>query len=133
MIRSGITRSRGTGRAWVVLATVLLAASCLDDSITGSRPLAISLDADPTTVAVSEPVTLSFLATGSDIVAVVLDFGDGAADTLTYAQPPVEVEDQRVHGYDAPGSYTAEGTVIAAQGRTTDEVVITVNAPGEHR
>lgn len=100
--------------------------ACLDDSITGSRAISITLEVEPATTPVDESVTFTFVATGTDIAAVLVDFGDGTADTLTYPNP-VEVADERSHTYTAPGSYTAVGTVVTPSGRGTDEVVVTVN------
>lgn len=113
-------------RALLLMAAVSSLSSCLDDSITGTREISISLVADPATVAPDEPVTFSFEATGRDIGAVLVDYGDGTADTLSFPNP-IEVADQLVHSYDSPGSYTAVGTVVAVGGRNSDEVVVTVN------
>ncbi|MDH3272507.1 MAG: PKD domain-containing protein [Gemmatimonadota bacterium] len=112
--------------AFGALAALLTAAACLDSSITGTRPASLSIAADPLTVSVDEPVTITVSATGTGITGISLDFGDGSGTTLTYSGP-IEVVDQATHTYDTPGGYTITGTLIAAQGDATAQVSVTVN------
>lgn len=108
------------------IALALAVAGCLDDSITGGRPLEMTLTADPLAVAVGASVNFSFEASGTDIGAVIIDYGDLTADTFAYPNP-VLVADVVTHEYDAAGTYVAEGTVLARTGSRSDEVTITVN------
>lgn len=112
--------------ALALLAAVGAATACLDDSVTGTRPLVFSMSADPVTAEIAEPVTFTFTAEGTNIVAVVVDFGDGMADTLTNP-PAVMVTDFTVHSYEEAGLYTAVGKVVAQNGTLSDEVEVTVN------
>ncbi len=120
---------RSAGLLGLCLA-LLPAAACLDEDITGTRALAITITADPTAAAVGDDVRFEFVGEGTNIAAVVVGFGDGQADTLTYPAV-VEVADFTVHSYDAPGTYTAIATVVAVNGRLSDEVVVTVSQPFE--
>lgn len=119
-------RTPSTLRALILLAGLVSAASCLNESVTGVRALSFSMTADPTTVAVGEEVTFRIEGTGTNIVAAIVDFGDGTADTLTYPAA-VAVVDQTLHAYDEVGAYTAVGTLVAQNGDDSDEVAVTVN------
>ncbi len=100
--------------------------ACLDD-VTGTRPLSIALSADNTTPAVGEDVTISWVATGTDLGRVIIEFGDLTADTTDYNLLPLEVGGQVTHAYTAAGSYTVRGTALALIGTISDELTITVN------
>lgn len=119
-------RACGSLRLPALLACVVSASACLDDSVTGTRALAFSISAEPTTAAVDEEVTFSFTGEGTNITAVIVSFGDGTADTLTYGAA-VMVTDFTVHSYAAPGIYTAQGTIVAGNGTLSDEAAVTVN------
>lgn len=116
----------GLLRLPALLACLVCGSACLDDSITGARPLAFSISADPSTVIVDEEVTFRFTGEGTNVTAVIVAFGDGTADTLTYSAA-VMVTDFTVHSYADAGSYAAEGTIVAGNGRRSDDVVVTVN------
>lgn len=113
-------------RALVVLVGSMTAAACLDESVTGTRALSFALEANATDVAVGATVRFTFTGEGTNVTAVVVEFGDGVADTLTYP-PAVSVGDFTEHSYEAAGTYTATGTIIAQNGRLSDEVAVTVN------
>lgn len=109
-----------------LLAAVGATAACIDDSVTGTRALGVTISASPTSVPVGDTVQFDVTGQGTNVVAIIVAFGDGAADTLTYPAA-VEVIDITKHAYDAPGSYEAVGTVLASNGQLSDEVVVTVN------
>lgn len=118
-------RSRPS-RALLLLAGLAAATACLDESVTGTRAVSFSMSATPTTATVGEQVTFDVNGQGTAVVAIVVDFGDGVADTLTYPAA-VEVIDHTFHSYEAAGSYTAVGKLIASNGTRTAEVAVTVN------
>ena len=67
-------------RALITAAAVGLVGvttGCLDDSVTGTRPLSLTLSADVTTATVGQTVTVSFEATGTGLAEVSIDFRDG--------------------------------------------------------
>lgn len=122
-IRGSLTR-RALWTAAVALAVG--AAACLDDDITGTRPLAIELTATPTTVTAGESVQFNYDASGNAITLIVMDYGDGTADSITY-NGPVIAANQLTHTYTTPATYAVTASVTALQGTTDDNVTITVN------
>lgn len=110
----------------VTVALAVGAAACLDDDITGTRPLAIELTATPTTVTAGESVQFNYDASGNAITLVVMDYGDGTVDSITY-NGPVIAANQLSHTYTAPATYAVTASVTALQGTLDDNVVITVN------
>lgn len=110
----------------IALSAALVAAAACLDSATGTRPLGVTISASPTSVLVGDTVQFDVTGQGTNVVAIIVAFGDGAADTLTYPAA-VEVIDITKHAYDTPGSYEAVGTVLASNGQLSDQVVVTVN------
>lgn len=110
----------------VTVALAVGAAACLDDDITGTRPLAIELTATPTTVTAGESVQFNYDASGNAITLVVMDYGDGTVDSITY-NGPVIAANQLSHTYATPATYAVTASVTALQGTLDDNVVITVN------
>ena len=111
----------------LVAATLLgTITACLDNSVTGTRPLSFDITADVTAPTVGQDVTFSFAATGTSLRLVSIDFGDGAADTTTYVGP-IEVTGQAIHAFASMGVFVVRGEAFAAQGSTSDEITITVN------
>jgi hypothetical protein len=115
-------------RATVTLGAVALVAAtaaCLDD-ISGTRPLTFSMTADVTTATVGQTVTFSYLATGTGLRRVILDYGDGVVDTATYPLP-LELTDQAFHAFDLTGTFTVRGEAQANDGNASQELTVTVN------
>lgn len=108
------------------LPAMLVIASCFDESITGFRPLSFLLSVTPETTTVDASVNVDFSATGTQIRLVIIDFGDGASDTIAY-QDPVEVSDRMSHAYSATGVYTVSGLLVSGSGNKTAEAQVTVN------
>ena len=100
--------------------------ACLDDSITGTRPLSFSVTADVTTPVVGQDVTFSFEAGGTGLRSVAIDFGDGVTDTTSYFGP-VAATGQVLHAYTSTGIFLVRGTAVANAGVASDEITVTVN------
>ncbi len=116
-------------RAFGALLAVALwgaASGCLDDDITGTRPLSFELSANPTTVATGETVTFSIVATGTGLAQVTLLYGDGELTERPYFGP-VEIADIFVHAYSAPGTYEVVGELVGVDGTVSDTVTVIVN------
>ena len=110
----------------LVLAVLAAGASaCLED-VTGLRDLTMSLQVAPTTLAVGDTLDLTYAATGTGLVLVVLDYGDGTVDSTTYGGP-VEAAADRTHVYAASGSYLIVGAVTGVDGTASDSATVTVN------
>ncbi len=108
------------------MALLGVTTACLDDSITGTRPLSFSFTADVTTPMVGQDVTFSFAATGTGLSRVAIDFGDGVVDTTTYVGP-IEATGQAIHAYGSTGIFVVRGEAVANAGVASDEINVTVN------
>ena len=113
-----------------ILGMLLLAcaaASCLDDNITGTRPLTFSLTSDLTSAIVDQTITFNYVATGTRMVGVVVTYGDGVADSVFTPGNVVEASGEFTHVWAAAGSYVVAGRVETQLGIETDEITITIN------
>ena len=118
-------------RAIKLLATLLLvgtvASGCLDDSITGTRAVTLTIVVDMQSAAVGESVTVSYNATGTGIASVVVDWGDGESTPVEFQSRPVEATGVVEHAYSDAGSYTITGTVNASNGVVTSEATVGIS------
>lgn len=110
-----------------ILGIVGVAAGCLDDSITGTRALTLTFTPDQTTVNVLDVVRFDYFATGTNVVGVLADYGDGVADTAEAGGGTVETGGFFEHSFLAAGSYVVTGEVQAGNGILQETVTITVN------
>lgn len=113
----------------LVLASAM--AACLDESITGTRPLSFSLTVSPSTALVGDSLTFDYDATGTAIYGVVFEYGDGVADTL-FAQTSNEVERSGSirYAYDTAGIFEVIGKVVTSIGTRADTVEVQITAGG---
>jgi hypothetical protein len=118
--------ARAIGRLLLALLVVGVAASCIDNSITGVRTARMALSVTPTTLSAGGKVAITYDAEGTGIARIVLNYGDGVADTSTFSGPVV-VSGDIEHTYAAAGTYILVGTVGATAGVASDSVTITVN------
>lgn len=114
---------------------LLLAAgttACLDDSITGTRPLSFSLEVDRSTAEIGDSVLFTYDASGTSIFAVILAYGDGMIDTLrTGSTNQVERRESVGYAYETAGSYEVIGRLLTSIGETADTVDVVINAGTE--
>lgn len=115
-----------------LLITTAATAACLDDSITGTRPLSFSLSVSPGTALVGDSVDFEYEATGTAIRGVVLAYGDGVADTI-FAETSNEVERAGVlrYAYDAAGTFEVVGSVVTSIGTRADTVQVEITDGSE--
>ena len=111
----------------MILAGITAAWGCLDDSITGERPLTIELSLSPTTASVAETVTASFSATGSGLQGVILDWGDGVVDSLALSGRVVEAASDLDHVYGTAGSFQVTATVEDQTGSDSASRTVEIN------
>ena len=114
-----------------LLAGVLLfGLGCSDTSIGGGNPLSITLTVDPAVgAAAADTFTFQYEATGTDLLGVVLHFGDGQVDSLS-ALGAVTASATRLHTYEDPGTYSAIASAVEAVGGTlADTVSVEVQLP----
>lgn len=111
----------------VPLVAAAVATGCLDNSITGERPISISLDVTPESPAVDELVTATFSATGTGLRGVIVDWGDGVLDSLPYSGVVVEVQAFSEHMYTLAGDYPVTATVEDQTSSESTTVTVVVN------
>ena len=71
-------------------------------------------------------VVFEFRATGASLTRVVLDYGDGAVDSVE-AFGASEASGSPTHAYAAPGTYRASASAVDAQrGTTMTAVTVTI-------
>ena len=110
---------------------LLTTAACLDDSITGARPLSFSLSAPVTTAQVGDSVTFEYAATGTGILGVVMDYGDGTLDSLDVAAQSgggniVEYSAQPRYAYTTAGTFEVVGQLVTTDGSLSDTVQVEI-------
>jgi hypothetical protein len=111
----------------LTVACWAIASACLDDSITGTRPLTIDITVEPTTAAVDEVVTVRYVVTGTGLAGVIVDWGDGTVDSIPFIGSAVEAEGPVEHQYAAAGTYEILGTVEGVTGNLSDGTSVVVN------
>ena len=105
---------------WVLAVVVLVAASCLDNSITGVRPLTLTLTAEPATTLVGDSITFRYTATGTDLLVIQMDYGDGETGSIpSLSSGAVNMSGYVAHAYSAAGTYVATGTAVDQTGSVT--------------
>ncbi len=112
---------------WVLAVVVLVAASCLDNSITGVRPLTLTLTAEPATTLVGDSITFRYTATGTDLLVIQMDYGDGETGSIpALSSGAVNMSGYVAHAYSAAGTYVATGTAVDQTGSVTQEVTVQI-------
>lgn len=113
----------------ILAASVLtgLAAACLDDDITGTRPLAFSLTSSGTTAVVDQEVTFSYDAQGTGLRIVRINYGDGVSDSTTFRSSTVSGAGDLTHSFTMAGTFVVRGEAQAQAGVAKDSVVVTIN------
>jgi PKD repeat protein len=118
---------RSSLRALAVVVGVAAGWGCLDDSITGERPLTIQLTVAPASALVTETVTATFEATGSGIQGVILDWGDGLVDSLVLSGRVVEAASDLDHIYGVSGTFTVTAIVEDQTGTDSASRTVEIN------
>ncbi|MDA0329218.1 MAG: hypothetical protein O2958_09445 [Gemmatimonadetes bacterium] len=103
------------------------AVACLDDSITGTRPLSMAVTANPQIALVDEVVIVSYQATGTGLLGIIMNWGDGVVDSLTFNGLAVEASGNFEHAYPVAGSFDIVGTAEAQNGTVSDSTAVQIN------
>jgi len=111
--------------ALLLVGTVV--SSCLDDSITGTRAVTLTITVNVPTAAVGDSVTVTYDGTGTSIAAVVVDWGDGESTTVEFIGRPVEASGFVQHVYSETGAYNITGTLTASNGLGTSEAKVQIS------
>lgn len=117
--------------AFTLFLIVAMSAACLDDDITGTRPLQFTLSASPLTANVGDSIEVTFEATGTQLRGVLLAYGDGVVDTFpTDLAGTVEFARTERHAYSQPGTFQIIGQVESGFGIRGDTTDVTIGTPG---
>lgn len=111
-------------------ATALFATVCpACDAITDvGKPLTVELTASKTSAQVGETLAFTVDATGRNLVLLVLDYGDGTADSTSAFGAQTAGADY-VHSFAEPGAFLLEARALEAGGEfVDDDVTILVQA-----
>ena len=119
---------KATWPALALTTLMIVGSACLDDSITGTRPLSLSFTADPTSASVGQTVTFRYAATGTRIQGVIVEYGDGSVDSVFTPGTVVEVEGVLQHEYEISGTFQSVGRLETSQTFLADTVTIQVGA-----
>ncbi len=111
----------------MVVGAVGVWAGCLDETITGTRPLTIELSVVPSTAAVADTVTATWEATGTGLLGVVVDWGDGVLDSLNLGGLAVEAGQDVDHVYAIDGTYTVTARAEDQTGARTASATVQIN------
>ena len=104
---------------WAIAVAISLAAGCLDNSITGVRPLTLTLTVEPAAAAVGDSITFRYAATGTDLFAITLDYGDGQTGSVpALGAGAVGLTGFLKHAYAEAATYVATGTATDNTGRS---------------
>jgi len=114
-------------RAALIVFLVFGAAACLDDSITGVRDLAIELEVSPASAMVDDSITASWVATGSGLQGVIVDWGDGLLDSIPLGGFAVEAEQLVRHAYAVSGTFTITARAEDQTGFRSASATVEIN------
>lgn len=116
--------------ALLVGALLALGMGCTDTSTAIGGPLSITLTVDRATgLAGVDAFSFHLEATGTELLGIVLAFGDGQADSVS-ALGASSVGATRVHVYESPGTFSAVAHATESLGAVkADTVVVEVGVP----
>jgi len=112
---------------WAIAVAISLAVGCLDNSITGVRPLTLTLTVEPAAAAVGDSITFRYAATGTDLFAITLDYGDGQTGSVpALGAGAVGLTGFLKHAYAEAATYVATGTATDNTGALSREVTVQI-------
>jgi hypothetical protein len=118
-----------TNRRAAYLVLALAAAGCSSIETTDPGPTTIELTADRTSAATGEEIEFTFSGTGSSIIAVMLDYGDGAQERVD-ASGATSAAGRRTHAFSEAGAFVVTATIEdAITGSVSDEVTVQITSP----
>lgn len=119
------TWMKGVG---VLAVSAVIGWSCSSIASSGGKPLTLTLTTDRQTAAVGQDVTFTYDATGTSISGILLEYGDGALDSIN-SYGSQTASGRRVHAYGAAGDYVVVGTIFdAVDGTRSATAAVTVTA-----
>jgi hypothetical protein len=120
MVTTGIRRALG---ALVSIGFLVVCTSgCSSSSADFGGPLSITLTVDRTSGrATVDEFAFHYEASGTELLGVVLDFGDGQVDSLS-AQGASRAGAIRIHVYELAGMFSATAREVPTQGRSRENL-----------
>jgi hypothetical protein len=118
-----------TLRAVLTCLAATFACACSDVTFEGGGELTFTLTADRTSAPVGTEVQFDYEASGTFISGVIIQYGDGALDSIPSngAQSSAGV---RRHAYTEAGEFLVIGRVEdAAKGALTEQITLQIVAP----
>ena len=108
----------------LVAALVLSGAACSESSADIGEPLSITLTVDRNTgSAAVDTFTFEYDATGTELLGIVLDFGDGQVDSVA-ALGASRAGATRPHVYQTAGTFEAFARALEAFGSVLADTVV---------
>jgi hypothetical protein len=105
-------------------ALLLAGAGCTSTSTDSGEPLSITLTVDRTAgSAAVDTFTFQYSATGSELLGIVLDFGDGQVDSVA-ALGASRAGATRPHVYQTAGTFEAFARALEAFGSVLADTVV---------
>lgn len=128
MMYSGISRS--CSGLFLVGALLAVGMGCSSTSTDVGGVLSMTLTVDRTTgLAAVDTFSFHYEATGTELLGIVLDFGDGQVDSLS-ALGATRAGATRTHVYGSAGVFSASARVLDVLGvLRADTVVVEVQSP----
>jgi hypothetical protein len=115
-----------TAVVWTAAIAMVAAGACSEVSFEGGGPVSITLISDRTTATTGQNIAFDVEARGSILDGVIIDFGDGVADTM-YTSGAMGAHGQFLHAYESAGTFAAVGTAYdAVRGQASDTVVVQI-------
>jgi hypothetical protein len=114
--------------AFAVSATLVVLAACSGPTVL-EHVLTISISATTTEATVGEEMNFTFDVTGPIVVGIIIEYGDGVADSLELGAG-IGVNAASgwfTHAFDTTATFLVEATVVDAQaGRLTDTLSVDI-------
>jgi hypothetical protein len=133
MDRNGIRNATAWWRPAAFIATmsvlaVLLVSACSSYTTeVPNRPLTVDLTAARTSAGVGDTILFRVDATGTRLLGIILNYGDGRADSIPTENAQTATANIP-YAYTATGTFTVVATVIAVTGETVnDDLSMTIN------
>jgi hypothetical protein len=124
-----VTNERVRLRAGAFILGAALAA-CSEVTFSGGEPVSLEIAVDKATAAIGEDVAVSVDARGTSLNGVVVEYGDGVADSLS-AFGAVSAQTTFVHRYQEVGTYVVRGRAEdGPTGTARDSATVVVTGGG---
>lgn len=120
---------RWGGRIFVTLLAAVFPA-CSEVTVSGGQPVSLELAVDKAAATVGEDVSVAVAARGTSLNGVVVEYGDGAADSLA-AFGAVSAQTTFVHQYAEPGTFVIRGRAEdGPTGTARDSATVVITGGG---